>query len=51
MAADTSVDARFTPVLPGANAELETFAEEYLDDLYTTYVISPTLSFGAGYVF
>ena len=32
-----------------ANDNLESFAEEYLDDLFTSYVITPTFSLSVGY--
>lgn len=51
VAADTTVAAEFEPKAPAFNDGLETYAEDYLDDLYTTTIISPTLTFGAGYRF
>jgi hypothetical protein len=49
-AASTSVDADFTDLGPQF-AVFGNAAAAYLDDLYTSYVYVPTLSFGAGYRF
>jgi len=49
--AETAVNAEFEPKSRNVNGALETYAEDYLDDLYTTVVISPTFSFGVGYRF
>ena len=54
VAATTEVEPSFDVRFPQVRQRLEgleTWTEDYLDDLYTTTVISPTFSVGVGYRF
>lgn len=50
IASATSVTPDFQPRAPRAIAELSSFSEGYLDDLYTSYVFTPVIGVSASYV-
>ena len=51
LGAKTAISPKKTPKYPQFTDALARYGEDYLDDLYTTYVISPTVSLGVGYEF
>ncbi len=51
LGASTSVEPQFTPLVPFAINAYTDATATYLDDLYTSYVFTPTVTIGAGYRF
>jgi len=47
--AGTSVEPEFQPLVPGLHKPFTTYCENYLDDIYTTYVFTPTVSLAVGW--
>ena len=50
-ASSTSVDPTFPVILPQVVSAFTKPAEDYLDDVYTSYVFFPTISVGLGWRF
>jgi hypothetical protein len=50
-AASTSMEPKFQPLAPRINAEFRNRVETYLQDLFTSYVHTPTVTLAVGYRF
>lgn len=51
VASSTSIDPEYEPSAPRLTEQFTAASEDYLDDIYTTYVHTPVVTFAAGYAF
>ena len=51
LSASSTVEPKFTPLLPGSTQIFSNAVARYLDDIYTTYVFTPVIGVALGYDF